>query len=255
MISASEKLDFEKNGFLIVRQFAAKAECEGMLRELVNAIDEDQRTRPDVFDAGMVHNCFIRGPMMLRHLDSVQLREATNDLLCKHAIVYAFQSSSLAPGQGNFGSRVHVDSPRFIPGYRTNLGYILALQDFTKDNGATYVLPGSHRMPEKPSDAKFFAGAVQLECQMGDAIFFDARLWHAAGSNKTQDWRHGLTINFCRPYMRTRFDFPKLIALHGSDIQLEESARAFLGYDVRMPASLEEFYVPEDLRLYKPGQE
>jgi hypothetical protein len=35
---------------------------------------------------------------------------------------------------------------------------------------------------------------------------------------------------------------------------LGETGRRFLGFHVRMPTSLEEYYVPESQRLYKPGQ-
>jgi len=255
MLSATELQRFAELGYLVVKDFESGANCDLMLQELEQAIEEDKIRYPDVFDAGMVHNCFLRGTLMRQHLESTKLRQATDQLLCKNAIVYAYQSSSLGPKQGNYGSRIHVDAPRFIPGYRTNLGYILALQPFTALNGATWVLPGSHLAEKAPETATFEKGAIQLTCGQGDAIFFDARLYHRAGHNQTDFWRHGLTINFCRPYMRSRFDFPRMLAQTPGMEDLNESARKFLGFDVRMPQSLEEFYLPEAQRLYKPNQE
>jgi ectoine hydroxylase-related dioxygenase (phytanoyl-CoA dioxygenase family) len=255
LIAPSQLSTFEHDGFILVKDFLSRDECSKLLAELECAIQEDKSANPDVFDAGMVHNCFSRGSHLLRHLESSELRAATDALLCKHAIIYSYQSSSLPPGRNNFGSRIHVDCPRFIPGYRTNLGYILALNDFTAENGATYVLPGSHKAIDPPSNENFYARAKQLECKVGDAIFFDARLWHAAGTNSSNEWRHGLTINFCRPYMRTRFDFPRLIKKQHIELRINTSAMKFLGFDVRMPSTLEEFYRPADQRLYKPGQE
>lgn len=255
MLTSIELQQFSDLGYLVVKNFESDATCERLLAELTRAIEEDKLRYPDVFDAGMVHNCFMRGTLMRRHLESVNLRQVTDQLLCKNAIIYAYQSSSLGPGQGNYGSRIHVDSPRFIPGYRTNLGYILALQPFTAQNGATWVLPGSHLSDQVPDTASFEKGAIQLTCDRGDAIFFDARLYHRAGHNQTETWRHGLTINFCRPYMRSRFDFPRMLNQTQHTEDLNDSARKFLGFDVRMPQSLDEFYVPESQRLYKPNQE
>lgn len=255
MLTSHELQQFAEHGYLVVKDFESDVACDRLLAELTQAIEEDRIKYPDVFDAGMVHNCFLRGTLMREHLESAKLRQATDQLLCKNAIVYAYQSSSLGPMQGNYGSRIHVDAPRFIPGYRTNLGYILALQPFTARNGATWVLPGSHLSAQAPDTAAFEKGAIQLTCDQGDAIFFDARLYHRAGHNQTDIWRHSLTINFCRPYMRSRFDFPRMLAQTQGVEDLNDSARKFLGFDVRMPQSLDEFYLPESERLYKPNQE
>jgi ectoine hydroxylase-related dioxygenase (phytanoyl-CoA dioxygenase family) len=255
MFSEEAVAFFNSKGYLVVRDFDSPASCRLMRSELEYALTEDLANYADVFDRGMVHNCFMRGESMRNHLDSPRLREATDQLLCRNAIVYAYQSSSLAPGQGNYGSRIHADSPRFIPGYRTNLGYILALDDFTLENGATRVLPGSHFSPEVPLEDIFERESRSLTCEAGDGIFFDARLYHRAGVNSTDAWRHAITINFCRPFMRTRFDFPRLVNDAPWLSRIGQSARKFLGYDVRMPTSLDEFYLPQDQRLYKPNQE
>jgi len=255
MFSAEQLAFFANNGYLIFPSFVGSAVCDKMLKELQQAVDEDATKCPDVFDAGMVHNCFLRGETMRTHLSNPNLRKATDELLCKHAIIYAYQSSSLQPGRGNYGSRVHVDCPRFIRGYRTNLGYILALHSFTKDNGGTWVMPGSHLTERIPELSDFEKHAVQLTCERGDAIFFDGRLVHRAGENHTLQWRHAITINFCRPFMRSRFDFPKMLAQAPWVKDMDASARKFLGFDVRMPSSLAEFYLPPSERFYLPDQE
>jgi ectoine hydroxylase-related dioxygenase (phytanoyl-CoA dioxygenase family) len=255
MFSHSQIDFFSKEGYLIVPAFEPPDRCDHMLEELQRAVDEDRLMYPDRFDASMVHNCFLRGAMMLEHLSSKRLREATDALLCRNAIIYAYQSSSLPPGQGNYGSRIHVDCPRFVPGYRTNLGYVLALTRFTNENGGTWVLPGSHLTERIPNQSEFEQGAIQLTCEVGDGIFFDARLVHRAGENRTDQWRHAITINFCRPFMRSRFDFPKMLLDNQLADRLDSSARKFLGFDVRMPVSLQDFYLPASKRLYLPNQE
>lgn len=255
MFSAEQVRSFATTGYIIAPKFESLHTCELIRHELQTAMNEDLLKRPEVFDSGMVHNCFMRGATLRDHLSNKKLREATDELLCKNAIIYAYQSSSLPPGLGNYGSRIHVDCPRFISGYRTNIGYILALNPFTADSGGTWVLKGSHLTEKIPEQDEFERNAVQLTCNVGDAIFFDGRLVHRAGENKTEEWRHSITINFCRPYMRSRFDFPKLVGEEPWVKRLNDSARKFLGYDVRMPTSLEEFYLPQDKRLYMPNQE
>jgi ectoine hydroxylase-related dioxygenase (phytanoyl-CoA dioxygenase family) len=53
--------------------------------------------------------------------------------------------------------------------------------------------------------------------------------------------------------MRQRFDYPRLVPPEAI-AALGPVGRRFLGFDVRMPVSLEEYYVPPEHRLYKAGQ-
>ena len=101
--------------------------------ELESAIAEDAVCYPDVFDKGMVHNCMVRGANMAAILDHPVMNAYIKKAFSETCIVYAYQASSLLPQQGNYGSRIHVDSPRFIPNYITNMGVIFPLNDFTKD--------------------------------------------------------------------------------------------------------------------------
>jgi hypothetical protein len=53
--------------------------------------------------------------------------------------------------------------------------------------------------------------------------------------------------------MRQRFDYPRLVGEEAL-AQIGETGRRFLGFNVRMPSSLEDYYLPESERLYKAGQ-
>jgi ectoine hydroxylase-related dioxygenase (phytanoyl-CoA dioxygenase family) len=191
---------------------------------------------------------------MARLLNHPVLNAYVKKLLSEHCIVYAYQSSSLFPGSGNYGSRIHVDCPRFIEGYVSNIGVIFPLDDFTEENGATFYLPKSHLRQNLPNEDEFYKNAQRILARKGDMVVFNARLVHAAGENRTDKVRHSLTINLCRPYMRQRFDFARMVPRQTLDI-LNDDGKRMIGMNVRMPASLEEFYRPPDQRLYKPGQE
>jgi len=253
-ISKSEVNAFKKDGFLVVPNVLDSALVDTLWRELNAAVGEDLAVRPDVFDAGMVHNCMFRGDEMAKLLNLPVFNSYVKALLAEHCIVYAYQSSSLYPQSGNYGSRVHVDCPRFIPGYMTNIGVIFPLDDFAEQNGATYYLPGSQLLEELPTDEEFINIAERIIANRGDMILFHGRLAHAAGKNYTEHVRHSLTINLCRPYMRQRFDFASMASDHTLNM-LNDDGNRLLGMNVRMPTSLEEFYLPPDQRLYKPGQE
>jgi ectoine hydroxylase-related dioxygenase (phytanoyl-CoA dioxygenase family) len=223
---------------------------------LQQAIDEDLarwQGKPGYIDHWMVHNLMIRGLPFLRLLENRVIHAYLDEILSDTCIVYAYTSSSMPPRGTNYSRRIHVDCPRMIPGYVTNVGITLALDDFTKENGATELLPNSQWRVDMPNDAEFDRNAIRLMPEAGQAIVFNARTWHRGGVNQTNEPRHAITINVCRSFMRQRFDYPRLMPPELLD-QLGPVGRRFLGFNVRVPTSLEEYYVPEEQRLYKGGQ-
>jgi ectoine hydroxylase-related dioxygenase (phytanoyl-CoA dioxygenase family) len=252
--SGAKLAELAEVGLTILPQVVEGTAVATLRGELVAAIEEDLRLRPDVFDAGMVHNCMVRGPAMAALLDHRLMNATVQSVLGETCILYAYQSSSLPPhGQTNYGRRIHRDSPRFIPEYPTNVGVILALDDFTEENGATHYMPGSHKMEGLPTEDEFRHLERRAFCQAGDMVIFQARLMHCSGINRTGEPRHALTLNLCRSYMRQRFDFPRLVPAE-LIASLGPDGQRLIGMNVRVPTSLDEFYLPEAERLYKPNQ-
>ena len=130
--SGAKLAELDEVGITIIPQVVEPTTVATLRGELMAAMEEDLRLRPNVFDAGMVHNCMVRGPAMAALLDHRLMNAYVQSILGETCILYAYQSSSLAPDRGtNYGRRIHRDSPRVIPGYPTNVGVIFALDDFT----------------------------------------------------------------------------------------------------------------------------
>ena len=158
----------------------------------------------------------------------------------------------MPPGSPNFSSRIHVDRPRVFQDFCECFGGLLLLDDFTEENGGTFYLPGSHIVKEKPEEAYFYAHAKRLIAPAGSVFYFNLRIWHAGGLNKTNQWRHALALGMVRPYLKQRFDLPKMMAKHNVDVShLSDYAKQKLGFNAIPPSSLDEFYGPIEMRTYK----
>jgi len=201
-------------------------------------------------DHGMVLVCPKYDAIFGNVFDHDPIFTGCNALLGDGCIVYAYTSSSMPPRGTNYSSRIHVDCPRVIPSYLSQIGIIIALDDFTNENGATFFLPGSQNQEKSPTEEDFWAKAIQLTMPAGSICFFHAHLWHSGGQNKTDQWRHALTINMCRSYMKQRLDFPKLL---DNSIAANFSCRAVqkLGYLAQVPASYDEYYAAPANRKWK----
>jgi ectoine hydroxylase-related dioxygenase (phytanoyl-CoA dioxygenase family) len=227
----------------------AKAELELAIKKEV----EYHRTN-QYSDFGMVLLCSLYGGAFIELFDNNKLTESFNAVLGDGCIVYAYTSSSMPPNKSNYSNRLHVDSPRLIPGYVTNMGATILLDDFTEENGATWFLPYSQNTLEKPGEEEFYKNGKRVIAKAGSVWFFNARIWHAGGNNLTDKWRHALTINMCRAYMKQRIDIPRAMA-HMDLSDVSQQALQKLGFLAQVPANYDEYYAPPEKRKFKQPTE
>jgi hypothetical protein len=253
---AEHVYNMQTRGYSVFEDFLDEDMCELLKDRYLSVLNSYQHysTERSKVDKHHIHDLLVQDVEFAKLLEDPRLQQIFAPILGEYWIMYAFTTSSIPPHGGNYGGRVHVDCPRFIQNYVTNAGIIWALDDFTTENGGTKLLPASHHSVEIPSESFFEQHCIQLSCKKGTAIVFNARVVHRAGFNKTDAWRHSLTMNVCRPYMKQRMDWVRFIPENISS-QLNQQARRIIGFDTRLPSSLEEFFVPEEQRLYKPNQE
>ncbi|MGB0997708.1 MAG: phytanoyl-CoA dioxygenase family protein [Pseudomonadales bacterium] len=88
--------------------------------------------------------------------------------------------------------------PRPHPPFLCNA--LIAFDDFTKENGATHLVPYSHTWTH-PVDQN--TDSIQIEMPSGSVVFWDGGMWHAGGANVTDDEeRMGFFISHQVSYLR-----------------------------------------------------
>ncbi|WP_426736362.1 phytanoyl-CoA dioxygenase family protein [Myxococcus faecalis] len=244
------------DGYVVIEDVMPKDFVARARMELAEAIHKEEAWHEGraYRDQNMVLLCALYGGAFWQLFDQESVMAPFEAVMGPGCIVYAYTSSSMPPGHGNYSTRIHVDCPRLIPGYVTNMGATLLVDDFTEDNGATWFLPGSHTLAEPPDEGTFKAQALRLVAPAGSGFFFNARLWHAGGHNASQQWRHALTLNMCRPYMKQRIDIPRALA-HQNLTGMSSRARQKLGFLAQVPASLDEYYAPPSQRKFQQETE
>lgn len=248
--------ELQANGAVTLRRVVSLPLVQELRTALIAAMAGDAQEYGNSYPyPGMVHALMSRDSVFLNFLESPAILAISRATLGHGCIVSAFNSSSMAPQDSNYTSRIHVDSPRLVPGYITNIGFVLALDTFTKSNGAMEIAPSLVGYANCPSEHQFNAAKIILDhLTPGDAVCFNARCWHRGGINRTASPRHSITLNVCRAFMRQQFDYPRLLG-DRTISQLSPDLQQFLGYYVRMPTSMSEFLLPPDIRPYRAGQE
>jgi hypothetical protein len=153
----------------------------------------------------------------------------------------------------SYAQRIHRDIRSFSGEMPLLLNTLVMLDDFTPENGATWMLTGGHRMAEKPSQEVFAQSAEQALGPAGSVLLFNSNLWHSGGENRTDRPRRSITPMFCRPFIKPQFDYPRVLGYDAAD-NLSAYARQVVGYNARIPATLDEWYQPPEHRMYRPDQ-
>lgn len=248
----------ERDGVYLARDILKKEFIERAKFELARAIELEAiyHGGSDYQDYGMVLVCAQYGGVFLELLENPRIIEPFNLLLGTGCIVYANTSTSMPPHKSNYSSRIHVDSPRLIPGsYLSTFMSLILLDDFSEANGATWYLPGSHNRADRPDEEFFYQHAQRLIAPAGSVFFWNPRIWHAGGSNSTDKWRHALTLVMCRPYMKQRLDLPRLLQDRIDTSKLSDLVLQKLGFHAQVPASYDEYYASPELRKFRQKPE
>lgn len=149
------------------------------------------------------------------HVDGLIERGAPFDVAWKDERVRAAAASLLgndfettrahfrSPLPGNGAQALHADYPVTPADHKWVVATaIVAIDEFTPQNGATRLVPGSHLLPcidvPKEHDTPHPREQVVMMAP-GSVLFFNGHLWHSGTRNRSQARRDALQISFVRP--------------------------------------------------------
>ena len=155
-------------------------------------------------------------------------------LLMPNYLLSQLQVINILPGEK--GQLPHADDlfyPVPRPRPALSVATIWAIDDFTPENGATVVLPGSHRWGEgrQPVDTDRRLPAVMPP---GSCILFLGTLWHGGGPNVSDGSRMAVTAQYCEPWLRTQEAFALSVDADTARAVSPE-IRRMIGYSVHPP--------------------
>jgi ectoine hydroxylase-related dioxygenase (phytanoyl-CoA dioxygenase family) len=253
MLDPKHFAEIEERGFTVVKDVVTASQVAALKAAVERALAEEWSElagRPGK-EPHLAVELLHRGGPFVDLLENDVMHEVFSTVLGSSCTLYCFNSAIMPPKQATYAQEIHVDQNIWIPGYTARLLMTLALDDFTEENGATFHMPGSHRLDVRPTREEFHASAVRVTRSAGDAVFFNCRNWHAGGTNTTDVTRHAIGVQACRHYMKQRFDYPRML---GPSITARLSSRAarFVGLHSQPPASLDEYYRSPAERGYRP---
>jgi len=149
-----------------------------------------------------IYNLLARGKLYERIPVHDAVLPIVEKLLDRGCLVSSLSSIAIAPGE--VPQPLHADD-QLIPLPRPHVPIIVnsmwAITDFSDDNGATRIVPGSHRLDHAPPLGADIA-TVPAAMPRGSVMIYDGSLWHGGGANRTDARRVGIAMNYCAGYIR-----------------------------------------------------
>ena len=223
-----------RDGALIVERHADPATIQRVRSEMRPWVE----TVPPGRDAFVGYKTARVGAVISRSRSSHELaldpmlNEACKAFLAPHADGYQLhltQVTNIGPGEGE--QPLHRDrgvwNGRVPRSVETQFSTIWALTDFTADNGATRVVPGSHLWDDDREPLPQEITWAEMEAT--SVLVYSGSVIHGGGRNQTDQPREGLllhnTLNWLRQEENQYLSCPPHIAQHFSP-----EMRALLGY-------------------------
>merc|ERR1712013_26375 len=127
------------------------------------------------------------------------------------------------------GAYVYSELPRLAHPWR--LSTIWAIDAFTERNGATVVIPRSHRWANDRRIDDERDEFVQVILEKGDCLLFVGALMHCGGANASEAPRKALTVQYCQPWLRVQEN--DLLAVPLDEVEtLPHRIKQMIGYSM-----------------------
>jgi len=237
----------EENGYLIIKNVLPMSLCDE-LAEKIHLISELEKksekggyfygsgnmqriyhliSKDEIFQKILLH------PLPHKIMSHMFHRETFHD---KYYLT-SFHANILSPSAESQIWHIDANVPEPIPKWiiRSNSNYII--QDYTKDNGSTQVIPGSHkwcRKPKKSEQDKFSnSEIVSIEAPKGSMVFWHGHLWHRSGENKSNKKRIALLAAYAASHFRevSMEENPYLSLSSNLSDSMDEELKQILGWD------------------------
>ncbi len=197
LLTTNERQLLDRDGYLVLEGIVQPERVEAMrgrLETLLAGTEQDHRgtlvvdglLEEEVFDAAWLH------PRVLA---------AVRHVLGDGCRLMGVASRGIRPGHGQ--QDLHADwGKQGEPGVWYGCHVICPLVDFTKENGATRVVPGSHRNPKmlntRHDPHKPHPAQRQLVGGAGTVFVLNIHCGHSAVHNSSNEPRHAIFAHFSR---------------------------------------------------------
>ncbi|HEV3226604.1 MAG TPA: phytanoyl-CoA dioxygenase family protein [Acidimicrobiales bacterium] len=226
----------ERDGYAILPDVLDGAELQAVRDALAPHFAEGYRGRNpfEGHDTQRVYCLVAKSRAFDRLILDPDVLDVAGKVLGPNFLLTATLAIKLEPGES--AQDFHTDDvfygvPRPRPPFA--LSTLWAIDEFTHDNGATLIRPGSHRWGDRAGrdDA---SNVVTATMTPGSVLLYYGTLVHAGGANNSSADRLGISIQYCTAWARQQENFMMAIGVEGAR-ELPPRLQELIGYSIHPP--------------------
>ena len=195
----------KRDGFTIVEN-AIEPQLIDALNEALDRLERDLSASPAMnsFEGHhtvRIYNLLAHGAPFTEVPTHTSVLPIVDGVLDPGCLISSLSSIAIDPGET--AQPIHADDmviPLDKPHRPIVCNSMWALSDFTEANGATRLVPGSHRKPNPEYGGDY--ETIAAEMPKGSVLIWDGALWHGGGANTTDTRRTGIAMNYCAGFIR-----------------------------------------------------
>lgn len=200
-----------------------------------------------------VYALLSKSPSLAELIEHPLILSLLDELLPKNYLLSAALAINVHPGEtpqpfhiDDGAGGLNLPRPRKAYGIST----IWAFNDFTADNGATEVVPGSHHWPvdRLPREDEI----VKVLMPAGSVVVFLGTLLHRGGANQSDGIRLAITPQYCAPGLR-QIENMVLSVPPETAAQYSDRVQSMLGYNIIDPGFMGYVNGQHPKKLIDPG--
>ncbi|RNC78835.1 phytanoyl-CoA dioxygenase family protein [Piscirickettsia salmonis] len=240
----SEIVQLETSGWLIIKDLLSQDEVD-LCRKLIDQCEVAYQPWQAYRQPGVFHHLPLVDYRFLRVLERLADSKILNDYFDHNNFIlnsFGGAVNNKTMDKNSYLKEIHRDVNYYIKNYPLMMNVLIMLDPFSKVNGAIEILPGSHKVREKPSADEFNTNNIQVLSNAGDVLFFNSYVWHRAGISETLDKRRALTLTYTPSYFKPQADYSE-IYINLPDDMKNEFYKAVLGKSSKIVKNLDEWYI------------
>jgi ectoine hydroxylase-related dioxygenase (phytanoyl-CoA dioxygenase family) len=251
----------EEQGYVCIPELLDRATLDEVRAGLAPHLREELLGRNDFegHRTERVYSLVARGPVFERLAEHPRILAILDALLEPSYLLSASQAINILPGET--AQAVHADDLFYRiarPRKAVSVATIWAIDDFTKENGSTQIIPGSHRWSD--ADVESFLYSIDFETRdpeqriprpdrapedlrkqlqdavmpAGSVIVFLGTLIHRGGANRSQKSRLALSNQYCEPWARPQENYFLSVPAEKTRA-MSPRVQELLGYSIHPP--------------------
>ena len=194
----------DRDGFTVIEDFIDQERVDKLGKDLRREVNPIRELIPPGKKTVRAHNLLGKTRCTDDICCDLRLLALVQGVLGPHFQISVVAMFDLLPGakaQGLHQDDVLWPIPR--PHVPFVVNTVLAVDEFTCENGATIVAPGSHKLLTEPGESlPEDMEQIQVELKPGALVAWTGALFHGGGENTTDSSRLAIDINFNLSYLR-----------------------------------------------------